>query len=373
MDQQERIKARLSHLKDRLMHSAQGLLQRGAHGVAASIVLPGVDQPVMIVAGTVDIQTGAALTGNELFAIASQSKMFTAASVLLLEKAGALSLDDPVSRYVPEVPAVDQDATIAQFLNHTSGIGNFLHAMPVLPHPWPTFGYDDLMALARLQGRRFPAGQRLDYNNTDVVVLARLCELVSAEPRATFLQRRIFDPLGMKDTYVGSTGDWPRNRMAKGYYVPTAGYDGAPLDVSAMPDYTIASAAGDMISTLADMQRWAAALLDPENPLGISMTDFCRNTADVGAAMEHWFFPRTYANGVESWRWGGRDAWGHRGSFFGYHSGTFVEPVSGIAVTMFLTMCTQHSFLHFIDRLAFDYMTFLGDCFGLAADVMALP
>ncbi len=299
------------------------------HGVAAQIALPGLDAPIRIAAGTVDKNTGAPLQGGELYSIASQTKMFTAASVLLLERAGEISLDDPIGRYVPDVPAVDEDATITQFLNHTSGIGNFLHAMPVLPYPWPSFSYGDLMALAAMQGRRFPAGERFDYNNTDCVVLARLCELVSGEARADFLKKRIFEPLGMANTYVGSTGDWPRERMAHGFYRPTMGYDGPPIDVTTLPDYTIASAAGDIVSTLPDMMRWAQSLLKPESPLGLSLADFCQDIADVGEAIEIWSFPRTYARGVERWRWGGRAVWGHRGSFFGYHSGTFVEPVLG--------------------------------------------
>ena len=98
--------------------------------------------------------------------------MFTAACVLLLARDGAISLEDPVARYVPDVPAVDDNATIEQFLNHTSGIGNFIQAMPVLPHPWPSLSYDDIMGMARLQGRLGRAGERFDYNNTDVVVLA---------------------------------------------------------------------------------------------------------------------------------------------------------------------------------------------------------
>lgn len=373
MDGSTPLQSRLHHVRRRLNAAATGLIERGVHGVAADLVVPGLSSPVRITAGVADRQSGAPLSGDELFAAASQAKMFTAASVLLLEKKGALSLDDPVSRYVANVPAVDPDATIMQFLNHTSGIGNFLHAMPVLPYPCPSFSYDDIMALARLQGRRYAAGARLDYNNTDVVVLARLCEIVSGEPRHEFLQRHIFKPLGMNDTYVGSTGQWPRQRMARGYYVPTTGYDGPPIDVSTLPDYSIAAAAGDIVTSLADMRRWAAALLTPGNPTGLSFADFHRHVADLGGAVEHWFFPRTYALGLESWRWGGRDAWGHRGSFFGYHSGTFVDPLSGIAVVMFLTMCTMHSFLHFIDRLAYDYMTFLGDCVGMAADLAELP
>ena len=122
--------------------------------------------------------------------------MFTAACVLLLARDGAIKLDDAVSRYVANLPAVDPDATIAQFLNHTSGIGNFIHALTVLPYPWPRMSYEDLLALARMHGRQFRAGERLEYNNTDVIVLARLCETVAGMPLESMLRERVFGPLG---------------------------------------------------------------------------------------------------------------------------------------------------------------------------------
>jgi D-alanyl-D-alanine carboxypeptidase len=357
----------------RLQAAAEEMLRRGVLSVAARIEIPGLDAPVAIAAGTVDSAGSAPLAGDELFAIASQSKMFTAAAVLLLARDGVISLDDRVSRYVAGVPAVDAEATIAQFLNHTSGIGNFIHALTTLPYPWPQLSYEDLMALAKLHGRQFRAGDRLDYNNTDVVVLARLCETISGAPLEKMLAARVFGPLGMRDTFVAAGAEWPRERMARGYYMPNQGYEGPPLDVSTLADYSIASAAGNIVSSLPDMLRWARCLLSAANPLGISLTDFATSVADAGTQYPNWFFPRMYGRGVECWMWGGRKFWGHRGSFFGYHSGTFAEPQSGIAFSMFLTMCTAGSFMRFIDMQAHDYMSFMAACGQAAADVAELP
>ena len=94
---------------------------------------------------------------------------------------------------------------------------------------------------------------------------------------------------------------------------------------------------------------------------------------DAGIRYPNWFFPRTYGRGAECWTWGGRKFWGHRGSFFGYHSGTFVEARSGVAFSMFLTMCTAGSFMRFIDMQAHDYMAFMAACGQAAADVAELP
>jgi D-alanyl-D-alanine carboxypeptidase len=361
--------ARVAQVRARLEAAAQEVVRRGAIGVAAKITLPG--QPtVRVAAGSIDAGGSAPLTGDERFAIASQSKMFTAACVLLLARDGAIGLDDPVTRYVPDVPAVDDSATIAQFLNHTSGIGNFIQAMPVLPHPWPTMSYDDIMGLAKLQGRLCRAGERFDYNNTDVVVLSRLCERVSDRPFGELLAERVLRPLGMHDTCIAAGDGWSRERMARGYYLPSQGYSGPPIDVSTLRDYSIASAAGNIVSSLDDLLRWAQCLAGEPNAAGFRHEEFAGGVADAGTDYPSWFMPRTYGRGVECWSWGGRRYWGHRGSFFGYHSGTFVEPTSGVALSLFLTMCTAGSFMRFIDGLAYEYMQFMAACAQMAADAV---
>jgi D-alanyl-D-alanine carboxypeptidase len=369
----ESIRARAAHVASRLESAARELLRRGIYAVAARLSVPALDEPIRIAVGSVDAEGSAPLTGPELFAVASQSKMFTATCVLLLARDGAISLDDPVAKYVRDVPAVDDDATVAQFLNHTSGIGNFIHAMTVLPYPWPRMSYEDLMALARMHGRQFRAGERLDYNNTDVVVLARLCERVTGTPLANLLSQRVFEPLCMRETFVAQGEDWPRARMARGYYVPSQGYEGPMIDVSTLADYSIASAAGNIVSSLADMMRFARCLLSETSAIGLGTTDFAADLAEAEAGATNWFFPRTYGRGVEAWWWAGRRFWGHRGSFFGYHSGTFVDPMSGASFSMFLTTCTAGSFLRFIDLQAHDYMAFLQSCAHAVLDVAELP
>jgi D-alanyl-D-alanine carboxypeptidase len=356
------LSARADRLRTQLTVAADELVRLGLIGVAARIDVPGLSEPLEIARGYQDMERSAPLTGTELFAIASQSKMFTAAMVLRLANDGVIALNDPVARYVGGIPAVDETATIEQFLNHTSGIGNFIHAMTTLPYPWPRMSYDDLMALARIQGRQFPAGARLDYNNTDVVVLARLCELVAGEPMSDLLRRYLFAPLAMNDTYVAAGADWPRTRMARGYYLPSQGYDGPPIDVTTLPDFSIASAAGNVVSSLPDMLRWARSLLDSGASTGISITNVAASVTKSRDLEPSWFFPRAYGRGVECWPWAGRAFWGHRGSFFGYHSGTFLDPQSGGAFSMFVTMCTTGSFMRFLELQAHDYMSFMESC-----------
>jgi D-alanyl-D-alanine carboxypeptidase len=368
-----RLAQRAAAIAPRIAAATEQLVTRGAIGAAVRIELPDADRPILAAAGLADPDSGRAMTGDELFPIASQSKLFTAMLVHQLVREGKLSFDDPVARYLPDVPAVDREATIGQFLNHTSGIGNFIHALTTLAWPWPVMSYDDLMALARMHGRQSAPGARFDYNNTDVVVLARLCETVTGQPRAALLDARVFAPLGMADTMVGLGDTARRARLAKGYYLPPAAPDGRRVDVTTVPDLSLAGAAGDITSSLADMTRLATALRDATAPAGLSLADLAAAPVDVGAEESPWFMPRTYGRGAEAWRWGGRLAWGHRGSFFGYHSGTFVEPVSGAVVAMVLTMCTSGGFMRFIDVQAHGYMSFMAECMTMAIDAAELP
>lgn len=374
VQRKEMLDRRITGVRDTLQGAANQLVLRGAIGVAVRLHFP-VSSParaLVVAAGHRDREKKVPLDGSELFSIASQSKMFTAAAVMLLVKEGRIALTDPVGRHVADVPAVDADATIEQFLNHTSGIGNFIHAITTLPHPWPTLSYEDIMAMARLHGRQFAAGARLEYNNTDVVVLARLCERLTNLPFNQLVRERILEPLGMSDTFAAvPQADIPRARMASGYYLPGQGYAGPPIDVSAQTDYSIASAAGNMISSLENMCRWMESLVSASG-IGLGIGDLVASVADVGGAGGHWFFPRTYGRGVESWCWGGRTVWGHRGSFFGYHSGTFLEPKSGLIFSMAMTMCTEGSFMRFIDIQGHDYMAFMETCCLAGVDALEL-
>jgi len=292
--------------------------------------------------------------------------------VLLLEKEGRIAFDDPVVRYVPDPPAVDPSATIHQYLNHTAGIGNYVRALSGLPTPWPTVSYDDLMAMARVHGQQSAPGVRFDYNNTNLSVLARLCETVTGQAYETLLRERILAPLGLSDTTVGFGDASRRARFAKGYYYPTAAPDQL-IDFTTVPDLSIAFASGDVTSSLPDLCRWYAALRDPDNSVGLTLADFTAGAADIGAGESMWFWPRTYGRGAEGWVWAGRPAWGHRGTFFGYHSATFLEPQTGAVVSMFATVRTAGSLHRFIEFQGYDYMRFIGDALTLAADVIELP
>jgi CubicO group peptidase (beta-lactamase class C family) len=155
--------------------------------------------------GYANLRTREELTNNDIFQLASVSKQFTAAAVMLLKEKGFLSYDEPVSRYMPEFPY--PDITIRHLLTHRAGLPEyrwFLDA--VLPDKSMAVSNTDLMRyLQELKpGLNFKSGTRFLYSNTGYAVLAALIERISGIGFDTFMQKAFFEPAGMKQTSVYS-------------------------------------------------------------------------------------------------------------------------------------------------------------------------
>ena len=159
--------------------------------------------------GQSDLASGRKLKTNDLFWIASMSKPVTAVAIAILADDGKLGFDDPVDKYLPEfrdlwvvgeqtaerrvlVKAV-RPITLHDLLTHTSGLGEY---RVTDPH-WTLGAMSKVVAREPL---RFQPGTRWGYSTAGTDVLGRVVEVVSGMSFATFLQRRLFDPLEMKDT-----------------------------------------------------------------------------------------------------------------------------------------------------------------------------
>src|SRR5690348_16805530 len=130
------------------------------------------------------------------YQIASNSKQFTAMAILLLRDEGKLSLDDHVSKYLPGITEGDK-ITIRQLLAHESGLQDFWpqdYSFIDMEQPTTPRHIVDKWAKKPLD---FEPGTRWQYSNTGYVVAGMIAEKVSGEPLLTYLQRKIFDPLGM--------------------------------------------------------------------------------------------------------------------------------------------------------------------------------
>jgi CubicO group peptidase (beta-lactamase class C family) len=173
-------------------------------------------------------------------AVASLTKQFTAAAILLLEERGRLRIDDPVSRYLPSAPAAWEGMTITHLLNHTAGFAGL--QTPPAQRGTPITGESTTAGyIARLVAQPLLSrpGETFSYTNAGYFILGHLIERVSGQSYERFVADNIFVPLGLKETGPD----------------PAASAVMSPNALAVTPN----GAAG-FSSTTADLNRWQRAL-----------------------------------------------------------------------------------------------------------------
>ena len=196
---------------------------------------------------------------HSLFAIASNTKAFTAASLAMLADEGKLSLDDRVIDHLPwfrmSDPYVTGQMRVRDLLTHRSGLG--LGAGDLLF--WPGSDYSTEEVVRRLKDVPLKTGlrERYAYDNILYAVATLLIERVSGQPYAQFLQQRFFTPLGMSATRFNADALQPGDKVASGH----AKADFATLKPTFPLTWHNASGAGGVYSSAHDMARWVLAQL----------------------------------------------------------------------------------------------------------------
>jgi CubicO group peptidase (beta-lactamase class C family) len=188
-------------------------------------------------------------TAATRFQIASVSKQFTAAAVLLLAERGVLGLDDPMRRWIGGGLPSWAGITLRQLLVHTSGLPHWRAYDPDLDGvtPWPPA---ELIALFQSRELVHPPGSVWSYSSPAYRLLGEIVQRAADQPYADFLQREIFDRLGLTATFAGSPGDRPD--VARGYW---DGVEQPSLELD-----TVNLGAGDLWSTPGDLIGWTDAL-----------------------------------------------------------------------------------------------------------------
>jgi CubicO group peptidase (beta-lactamase class C family) len=245
---------------DRLM---TGFAERDhVPGIAYGVVVDG--KVIHIgVAGLRDATSNARVDTSTVFRIASMTKSFTALSILKLRDEGKLSLDDPAERYVPELarlryPTDDSPKiTIRHLLSHSAGFPE--------DNPWgdqQLAATDEEMSRMIRGGIPFSTspGTSFEYSNFGFAILGRIVANVSGVPYTRYVRERILLPLGMTSTTL-EAGQVPATRLAHGY----RRQDGQWLEEKQLPDGAFGSMGG-MLTSVADLGRWVAFMLDAWPP-----------------------------------------------------------------------------------------------------------
>ena len=192
------------------------------------------------------------------FNLGSINKTFTRLAIEQLAEQGKLSLDDPVSKHLPEMPAeVARRITIRQVIDHRSGLGDFFGDAYDAADKGRFRDNADFLPLFRDQPLDFEPGSRQSYSNAGYVVLGLIVEKVSGQPYHDYVREHIFAPAGMKDT-DSYPADLPIENVAMGYTRES----GPELRENIYSRPARGSSAGGGYSTAEDLVRYAKALRD---------------------------------------------------------------------------------------------------------------
>jgi len=190
------------------------------------------------------------------YSIGSISKQFLAAAMLLLQQEGKLSINDPVSKYLPDLTRANE-VTIRMLLSHTSGYQDYWPEDYLMPPMRKATTAQHILDVWGKKPLDFDPGTRWQYSNTNYVIAGRIVEMVSGEPLMKFLQQHIFKPLDMEAVWnsdVNKLGETD----AEGYVRYALG----PLRPAPIAGKGWMFAAGELAMPAYDLAQWDISIMD---------------------------------------------------------------------------------------------------------------
>jgi len=260
--------------KDKVIASAERAFEKytkasvaPAPGCAAAVSLNG--ETVFEKAfGLADLEHNVANTPQTIFESGSVAKQFTAASLVLLQLEGKLNLDDPVRKYIPELPDYGSPLTIRHLLNHTSGIRDWGTVLSLTGAGRGERVVTQDLALDMITHQRaldFKPGAEYSYSNSGYNLAAIIVERVSKQKFPAFVEERLFKPLGMKNS--SWRDDYQRIVPGRAQAYSRQGTEAWRLNMPFMNVY----GNGGMLTTVGDWMKWNAML--DSHSLGAPLVD----------------------------------------------------------------------------------------------------
>lgn len=272
--------------------------------------------------GMANLETGSAITPASIFHVASISKQFAAFSVALLAEDGKLSLDDPIQKYVPEIPVYARPITIHHLIHHTSGLRD----------QWSLLGMadwrgDDLITegdvmavVSRQKELNFLPGDEYVYSNTGYTLLAVIVKRVTGKSLREFADARIFQPLGMTSTHFHDDHTMVVPGRTSAYQVRQGG--GWMVSIPVFDTYGATS----LFTTAGDLLKWEQNFADAT--VGSrALIDRAQQPTTLTSGRPH-----NYGYGLSMETYRGMRAVGHGGADAGYRSDVIRFPDAGLAI-----------------------------------------
>jgi CubicO group peptidase (beta-lactamase class C family) len=303
-------------------------------------------------AGFQDRAAGVRVDSQTIWHWGSITKALTAISVMQLRDRGRLTLDDKITRWVPELRTMHDpygmmdSITLRMLLSHTAGFQN-----PTWPYhtgqPWEPFEpttWNQLVALMPYETLLFRPGEKYSYSNPGFIYLARVVEAISGDPWEAYVQKNVFAPLNLDRSYFRSTPYFLASHRSHNYYIDRDSASGATrvVDNGAEFDPGITSPNGAWNAPIGDLVKYVAFLTNSIIP-GASRERY--DAVLSRASLEEMWTPgKPMSDGYEASpsQWmglsyfviqrNGHRLLGHTGSQAGFHSFFYFDPVSKLGV-----------------------------------------
>ena len=204
--------------------------------------------------GMADMELGVPVEPDMVFRLGSITKQFTAVSILMLAEQGKLSLQDEITKFLPDLPTQGRTITIEHLLTHTSGLKSYTNLSEWLPLWRKDMTVREIIDLTRDKPMEFAPGERWNYNNTGYVLLGAVIEKVSGLTYEDYVNKMMFGPLGLKHSYYGNAERIIPRRIP-GYQMGKDGFVNAPYLSMTQP-----YAAGSILSSVDDLAIWNDAV-----------------------------------------------------------------------------------------------------------------
>ncbi len=280
--------------------------------------------------GMASLEHGIAISPRTVLDVGSISKQFTAMSMLLLEQDGVISLDDPLGKYFPEMPAQTGQVTLRRALSQTSGLRDLYTLNSQTGRTVAGDTIDALRIITRSANTNYTPGESYLYTNSGWILAAQIVYRTTGKTLAQFADERIFTPLGMRDTrfLAERSAVIPNlaesyNPRGTGFRVGRSGYDGSIMG------------AGGIHTTLEDFGRWLAnydsASVGGRDIIARMMTPMTLNSgkpAESGPGL-------AYALGLSVGTYRSLPVMGHGGSWAAFRGHFLRFPEQGFAVATF--------------------------------------
>jgi CubicO group peptidase (beta-lactamase class C family) len=261
--------------------------------------------------GLANLDYGIPITTRSNFYLGSVGKQFTAVAILHAVRAGHLSLDDPIQKWLPEIPEYDRPVTVRHLIHHTSGIRDYLNLWSLAGVNAGDVHTDEeaLSLLARQQNPNFPAGDAYLYSNSGYFLLAQIVERATGRSLREYSEAEVLHPLGMTRTYIHDDRNEVMDQRVVGYQAA----EGGGYHMANLWNFEKVGSGG-VFSSIEDLTHWDRNYYTEE----VGGAGFTERLRERGVLNNGQTLP--YAFGLMHGRYRGLATIGHGGSLAGFRA-----------------------------------------------------